>query len=266
MTAILDTINDEGKTGAAAPALSIVIPAWNEARRLPESLRQLRVFFDTHPVDVEILVIVERCEDDTLGAARAAAGDDARVEVIDNLVHRGKGYAVRTGMLRAKGEIVLFMDADLSTPAQEVLAFLTHFQQAPDTDVLIGSRALARSRIEKPQNALRRNMGRLFNALVQVLGVPGISDTQCGFKAFRRAAAREIFLRQTLDGFAFDVEVLMLARALELRVDVLPVHWRNSPQSSVHIVLDSWRMLQDLLRVRRRVRRALRRWPAGVAL
>jgi hypothetical protein len=106
-------------------------------------------------------------------------------------------------------------------------------------------------------------MGRIFNALVQTLSVPGITDTQCGFKAFRRDAARAIFSRQTLDGFAFDVEVLMLARALDMRVDVLPVRWLNSPDSSVHIVRDSWRMFRDLLRVRARVRRTLRRQPVG---
>ena len=245
------------------PALSIVIPAWNEARRLPQSLQQLRDFLDTHALGVEVLVIVERSADATLEAAGAAVAGDSRFEVIDNLVHRGKGYAVRSGVLLARGEIVLFMDADLSTPLEEVLVFLQHCTQHPDTDVVIGSRALALSRVDKPQSALRRNLGRTFNKLVQHFGIAGITDTQCGFKAFRRDAARAIFCRQTLDGFAFDVEVLMLARALHLQIDVLPVRWSNSPGSSVHIVRDSWRMLRDLLRVRGRVRRTLRRQPVA---
>jgi dolichyl-phosphate beta-glucosyltransferase len=265
MAAILDTNAGDGKAmnASATPVLSIVIPAWNEARRVPQSLLQIRDYFNSHPLDVEILLMVERSQDDTLDRAGAVVEGDTRFQVIDNLVHRGKGYAVRSGVLRARGDIVLFMDADLSTPLEEVQAFLAHFQQQPDTDVLIGSRALARSRVEKPQSALRRNMGRIFNALVQTLSVPGITDTQCGFKAFRRDAARAIFSRQTLDGFAFDVEVLMLARALDMRVDVLPVRWLNSPDSSVHIVRDSWRMFRDLLRVRARVRRTLRRQPVG---
>lgn len=265
MTAILDRNTGDGKalSAAAPPALSIVIPAWNEARRVPQSLQLIRDFLDIHPLEVEVLLMVERSQDDTLARAGAVVAGDPRFHVIDNLVHRGKGYAVRSGVLQARGDIVLFMDADLSTPLEEVLAFVTHFQQVPDTDVLIGSRALAQSRVEKPQSALRRNMGRIFNALVQALSVPGISDTQCGFKAFRRPAARAIFQRQTLDGFAFDVEVLMLARALGMRVDVRPVRWCNSPDSSVHIVRDSWRMFRDLLRVRARVRRTLRRQPVG---
>jgi len=265
MAAILDTNAGDGKvlSASATPVLSIVIPAWNEARRVPQSLLQIRHFFDIRPLNVEILLMVERSQDDTLARAGAAVEGDPRFQVIDNLVHRGKGYAVRSGMLRARGDIVLFMDADLSTPLEEIHAFLAHLQQQPDTDVLIGSRALAQSRVDKPQGALRRSMGRIFNTLVQALSVPGITDTQCGFKAFRREAARAIFSRQTLDGFAFDVEVLMLARALDLRVDSLPVRWLNSPDSSVHIVRDSWRMFRDLLRVRARVRRTLRRQPAG---
>ncbi len=266
---MLDTNGQDGKAALASqqrPALSLVIPAWNEARRLPESLQRVRAFLDAQRLDAEVLVMVERSSDNTLAAAAAVVAGDARFAVIDNQVHRGKGYAVRCGMLRARGDVVLFMDADLSTPLEEVSAFLAHLQQHPDTAVLIGSRAHARSQVEKPQNLLRRNMGRIFNALVQALSVPGISDTQCGFKAFRRQAAQAIFARQTLDGFAFDVELLMLARALQLRVDVLPVRWLNSPDSSVHIVRDSWRMFRDLLRVRARVRRTLRRQPADATL
>lgn len=264
---MLDTNLQDGKAASAgAPvALSLVIPAWNEARRLPESLQRVREFLDAQALNAEVLVMVERSGDNTLAAARAAVAGDARFAVIDNQVHRGKGYAVRCGMLRARGDIVLFMDADLSTPLEEVTAFLAHLQQHPDTAVLIGSRAHASSQVERPQKVLRRNMGRFFNALVQALSVPGISDTQCGFKAFRRTAAQALFTRQTLDGFAFDVELLMLARALDLRVDVLPVRWRNSPDSSVHIVRDAWRMFRDVLRVRARVRRTLRRQPADAA-
>jgi len=260
MTAILDRNAGNGKANAT-PALSIVIPAYNEAGRLPQSLQQLREFFDEHPLEVEILVMVERSKDNTLSMALEAVGEDARFRIIDNLVQRGKGYAVRCGMRQTIGDIIVFMDADLSTPLEEILDFLDYLQGFPEVDVLIGSRELAQSRVEKPQNALRRNMGRTFNKLVQHYGIAGITDTQCGFKAFRRDAAREIFARQKLDGFAFDVEVLMLAQSMNFRVDVLPVRWFNSADSRVNIVRDSWRMFRDLLRIRRLVKHTLQEQP-----
>lgn len=248
-------------SAAPDPAVTLVIPAYNEARRLPDSLRELARFLDGQSHPMEVLVVVERSTDDTLTAARAAVADDTRFQILDNQVHRGKGYAVRSGMLRAAGDIVLFMDADLSTPLAEIPTFLRHLHDHPDTQLVIGSRALARSQVEKPQSALRRNMGRTFNRLVQRFGIADISDTQCGFKAFRRPAAQAIFQRQKLDGFAFDVEVLLLAQALGLRVDVLPVRWINSTDSKVHIVQDSLRMLRDLLRIRALVRRTLQEQP-----
>ncbi|MFM1896779.1 MAG: hypothetical protein RLZZ385_1853 [Pseudomonadota bacterium] len=245
------------------PDVSIVIPAFNEAGRLPASLGQIRAYLDFQPLTVEVLVMVERSTDDTLRLAREAVAGDERFQVVDGQVQRGKGYAVRNGMLKARGGLVFFMDADLSTPLEEIADFIGHFKAHPRTDIIIGSRALAHSRVEKPQGALRQTMGRTFNRLVKRFGVPGITDTQCGFKAFRQAAAREIFTRQKLDGFAFDVEVLMLARALDYRVDVKPVRWINSPDSRVDILWDSARMLRDLVRLRALVRRTLKAQPAG---
>ena len=239
--------------------LSLVIPAYNEERRLPESIRDLRSFFSTVPL--EILIVVEKSKDRTVELAKKAAGDDARFQVIDNQVHRGKGFAVRSGMLRAKGDIVIFMDADLSTPLAEVLAFLSYFQENPEVDVVIGSRAEAKSQVLQRQNLFRQTLGRGFNRFVQFFGVKGIQDTQCGFKAFRADVCREVFSRQKLDGFAFDVEVLMLAQEMGYRIDVLPVRWVNSADSKVRILIDPLKMLMDLIRTRRIVRRTLREKP-----
>ena len=232
-----------------------MIPAYNEERRLPASIQDLRSFFAKVPL--EILIVVEKSKDRTFELAKKAAGDDTRFRVIDNQVHRGKGYAVRSGMLQAKGEVIIFMDADLSTPLAEVLTFLSYFHEHPEADVLIGSRAEAQSQVIRRQKWLRQTLGRGFNRFVQFFGVKGIQDTQCGFKAFRAEVCHEIFNRQKLDGFAFDVEVLMLAQEMGYRIDVLPVRWVNSADSKVRILIDPLKMLRDLIRTRRIVRRTL---------
>lgn len=243
-----------------APRLSIVIPAFREEKRLPKSISDLRTFF-AQVQDLEILIIVEKSPDKTLEVTQDAAHGDARFKVIDNKIQRGKGYAVRTGMLLAQGEIVIYMDADLSTPLSEVFNFLQCFSENPEAQVVIGSRAEAKSQILRSQSWLRRNMGRTFNRLVQAFGIKGIEDTQCGFKAFRRAASQAIFKRQTLDGFAFDVEVLMLAEELGLKTIVRPVRWVNDPDSKVRILIDPLKMLLDLIKVRGIVKQTLRDQP-----
>lgn len=256
--------------------LSLVIPAYNEQRRLPQSLRDIASFFKFQPQNrsgagsgaesnsesnIEILVVIEKSKDNTLELARKETEKFPAFKVVDNVVHRGKGFAVRSGMLKAEGDIVLFMDADLSTPLSEVYRFLAYLQDHPETDVLIGSRADAKSQIVKKQSWFRRNLGRGFNKFVFFFGIRGIKDTQCGFKAFRKSAAKEIFSRATLDGFAFDVEVLMLARELGYTIDVMPVRWINSEDSKVRVLIDPLKMLWDLIRIRRIVRKTLRSRP-----
>lgn len=246
------------------PAVSIVIPAYNEERRLPQSIRDLSEFFrrmnDSGAVAVEILIIVEKSTDRTVERAREAAAGSP-ISIIANDVQRGKGYAVRTGMLRARGEIVFFMDADLSTPLSEVFNFLATFQSEPAVDIIIGSRAEAKSQILKRQTWFRQNLGRGFNRFVQLFAIDGIRDTQCGFKAFRRATIEPIFSRQTLNGFAFDVEVLLLAQKLGYTIKTLPVRWVNSPDSKVRIWIDPILMLRDLIAIRWIVRRSLKARP-----
>jgi dolichyl-phosphate beta-glucosyltransferase len=247
-------------SSAPSIALSVVIPAYNEAQRLPPNIQRVAEYCarldlaacGVEPGACEIIVIVERSTDDTLAKARAAAAGLPQVEVADNQVQRGKGYAVRTGMLRARGALLFFMDADLSTPLEEMEPFLRYFAGHPEADILIGNRRHPASHVGRPQGRLRRILSEVFSSLVrrQVLLPAAWKDTQCGFKAFRRPAAREIFTRQQLDGFSFDVEVLALAAALHLRVVDLPVAWFDAEATKVRVLRDGWRMLRDLRRVR----------------
>lgn len=243
------------------PKVSLVIPAYNEERRLPASLRKMLNHFESAPYDLEVLAIIEKSKDRTVEVSREVVKHDSRFQIIDNQVQRGKGFAVRSGMLRATGDLVIFMDADLSTPLDEVDTFVKFFAANPNIDVAIGSREHAKSKIVKSQHPLRKNMGRIFNKFVQLLAGEGITDTQCGFKAFRRLACHEIFSRQKLDGFAFDVEVLMLARLLGFKIEVLPVKWVNDEDSKVRIVRDSLKMLRDLIKTRWLVGRSLKENP-----
>jgi dolichyl-phosphate beta-glucosyltransferase len=235
------------------PELSIVIPAYREAARLPRTLAAATRFASESGLRLEVLIVVERSPDDTLAIAQRFAAQHPGVVVIDHGGQFGKGRAVRTGMLRARAPLVFFMDADLSVPLVDVTAFVRHFQAHPEVDVLIGDRQHADSDIAVRQSRLRERMGQTFNVLLRLLAAVPWRDTQCGFKAFRQRAAREIFRRQTLDGFAFDVEVLLLARRHGFRVEALPVTWINSPETTVRIVRDSLRMLRDAWRLRRRL-------------
>jgi dolichyl-phosphate beta-glucosyltransferase len=243
---------------SGVPFLSLVIPAYNEAQRLEASLLALREHLASANVSHEVVLVVERSTDGTLELARRLTAGQAAFHVIGNETQLGKGHAVRTGMLAAQGEIAFFMDADLSTPLTEISAFLAYFDAHPEIDVLVGNRAHARSEILKMQSIVRRKMGQTFNAVLRAIVGIRISDTQCGFKAFRHTARQAIFSRQKLNGFAFDVEVLLLAEKLGHRITDLPVQWKNSEGSKVHLIRDSFRMLRDALRVRRIVDQAMR--------
>ncbi len=245
----------------SAPELSLVIPAYNEATRLPQSLRKIIEAAGRFSFGYEVLVIVEQSADGTLELAREVMAKQANFQVIDNGPQRGKGHAVRSGMLRATGAHQFYMDADLSVPIGHVLLFLDYFRAHPEADVLVGNRQHPESNIVKSQSLLRRKMGQTFNRILQTFALLDIRDTQCGFKAFRRETAREIFSRQKLDGFAFDVEILVLAKMLGYKMVDLPVEWINSPESKVNILRDSMRMLGDAMKVRRLVEATLREKP-----
>jgi dolichyl-phosphate beta-glucosyltransferase len=244
--------------------LTLVIPAFNEAARLPQSLVELQKHSAGWDFPYEIIVVVEPGSDRTLELARAAAKNFPELNVIGNPVHRGKGFAVRTGMLAGRGEMLFFTDADLSTPLTDLDRAVALFKAEPDLDLIVGSRKHPDSRILQHQSPLREEMGNTFNRLVRAMAGFKFLDTQCGFKGFRAEAAREIFERQQLDGFSFDVEVLLLAEAMSFVVLEVPVHWSNSPESKVNVVGDSLKMLRDLIRIRKMVRDALERRPFAV--
>jgi dolichyl-phosphate beta-glucosyltransferase len=241
------------------PALSVVIPAYNEALRLPASLARLAEYLGRQGAPYEILVVDDGSTDGTAELARRAG---ERVRVLRHEPNRGKGYAVRRGMLAATGERRLLTDADLSTPIEEV----AKLQEALDEgcDVAIGSRAIAGARIEVHQPAYREAMGRLFNRLVQVLLLPGLHDTQCGFKLFSARAAEAAFAPAVLDGFSFDVEALYLARQQGLRIAEVPVTWRNDAASRVGLGGGA-AAFADLARIRLRAWRGAYEASAGGA-
>jgi dolichyl-phosphate beta-glucosyltransferase len=247
-------------------SLSIVIPACNESRRLPATLDAALAALAERAAEEgggptgspgEVIVVDDGSTDSTADLVAAVAASHPAVRLLRNGTNRGKGYSVRRGMLEARGRLVLFTDADASAPLPEAAKLLAVLD-AGEADVAIGSRELPGSDLARPQPWPRRMLGWVFRQLVRLLVVRGFRDTQCGFKAFRREAAREIFRRQTLDGFAFDVEALFLARRLGYRVVEVPVRWLDSSESRVRPVRDGFRMLCDLVRIRLRARR-----PAG---
>lgn len=225
------------------PALSVVIPAFNEAVRLPGTLRRIRDFLAGS--SYEIVVVDDGSRDGTAESARHAGGDALRV--LRDPVNRGKGSAVRRGMLAARGAHRLMTDADLSTPIEELPRLMAPARSG--CPVVIASRALPGARVEVHQPWLRENMGRVFNLLVRALLLPGLRDTQCGFKLFEAEAAQQVFALARSDGFAFDVEVLVISRRLGHRIEEIPVTWRNDAATRVDNVRGFLAFL-DLLRIR----------------
>jgi dolichyl-phosphate beta-glucosyltransferase len=203
-------------------SISIIIPAYNEEKRLPETLAKIERYLKKSPWDFAEIVVVNDGSRDGTAAVAAAAG----ARVLENPGNRGKGYAVRHGMLDAKGDWALLTDADLSAPIDD-LDRLWHAVEKEHAQAAIGSRALDRSLIGVHQPVFREVMGRFFNLTMRLItGLP-FHDTQCGFKLFETAAAREIFGRQTIDGFGFDVEVLYISQHLGYRTLEVPVHWND---------------------------------------
>jgi dolichyl-phosphate beta-glucosyltransferase len=240
---------------AGKPHLSVVVPAYNEERRLGATLTRIAAYLEAKDVHAEILVVDDGSTD---GTARVAAEElgKGRGRVLRNPGNRGKGYSVRRGVLEAAGRWVLLTDADLSSPIEEhdVLAAAVRER---DLDVAIGSRALDASKVEIRQNLVRQTMGKTFNLAIRVMtGLP-FGDTQCGFKLMDRLRVRPLFETMVVDRFAFDVEFLFLCRRFGLSVAEVPVVWRNAPGSKVSVFRDPLNMLLDVARVRWRFRRGL---------
>lgn len=231
-----------------AISVSIVIPAYNEERRLETTLLAVTSYLHEQPWDWEVRVVDDGSADATVAIATRHAASEPRV-VVQSEPHRGKGGAVRAGLTAARGEFRFICDADLSMPIGELSRFLPPV--APAFDVAIGSREgrLAR-RVGEP--AYRHLMGRLFNRGVQLLVLPGIEDSQCGFKMFTASAVEAIFPHVTVDGWAFDVEVLAVARARGLRIAEVPIEWHYRAESRLSMMRDGWQMLKELIRIRLR--------------
>ncbi len=234
-----------------APELSIVIPAFNEEKRLPRALGLLRDYFAAENMgagEIEILVVDDGSSDGTARIAEEWAQQMPWIRLVSNGSNRGKGYSVRHGMLEARGRIALFTDADLSSAIEESEKLFAAIRDG--NDVAIGSRALDRSLISVRQARLRELAGMIFNGFVRLFtGLP-FHDTQCGFKAFVREPSRIVFEQQRIEGFGFDPEILFLAVRHGLRAAEIPVRWAHDPASKVHVVYDSLRMFGDLIYIR----------------
>ena len=235
------------------PLLSIVIPAHNEEKRLPPTLEQVFAFLDNQNFEAEVLVVENGSTDRTYELAQSYSAQHKNLRVIREN-GRGKGLAVRYGMLEAHGEYRLMCDADLSMPIEETVKFLA--PDIADFDIVIASREAPGSvRYNEPR--YRHLGGRLINLIIRLLILPGLQDTQCGFKCFRAEAANDLFKRQTLMGWSFDIELLFIARRHGYRIIEVPIDWYYRPESKVNAVSDAMRMIRDIFQIHANARRGL---------
>lgn len=228
------------------PFLSIIIPAFNEANRIPDTLQKINAYLIQQDFPSEIIVVENGSTDGTYNIVNEMQGEISCLTVLHE-DRRGKGWAVQQGMFRAKGDYRFICDADLSMPIQEVAKFMPPAElSAP---IAIGSReAPGAVRYNEPE--YRHFIGRIFNWLVRLIALPGLNDTQCGFKLFREDAAKDVFPRLTILGWTFDVEALFIARKLGYKIVEIPIHWHHHPHSTVKVFRDSFKMGLDLIKIR----------------
>ena len=228
------------------PFLSIIIPAFNEASRLPDTLRRINRYLNQQDYPSEIIVVENGSTDGTYQIANDMQGEISSLIVLHE-DHRGKGWAVQQGMFKARGEYRFICDADLSMPIEQIARFLPPAELA--APIAIGSReAPGAVRFDEPH--YRHLIGRMFNWLVRLLLLPGLRDTQCGFKLFREDAAELVFPRLSIYGWTFDVEALFIARKCGFKIVEVPIEWHHHPHTTVSIFRDSIRMGFDLIKIR----------------
>jgi glycosyltransferase involved in cell wall biosynthesis len=226
--------------------ISIVIPAYNEEKRLPGTLRKILKFISTKKIRTEIIVVDDGSRDNT--AAVVTALKSPEIRLIKNLKNMGKGFSVKNGVENSRGDIILFTDADLSTPIKHLTEFIQYHNEG--YEVVIASRDLVESKVMVPQSHFRELGGKIFNIMVRIVtGLP-IHDTQCGFKSFTKKAAKLVFPRQTISGFGFDVEILFIAHRRKLSIKESAVEWYNAPGTKVSFFKDSIRMFAELFKIR----------------
>jgi len=229
-------------------AVSVIVPAYDEARRIERMLSEAVTYFRGRQRSVELLVVDDGSRDETSAVVRAFGRSAPEVRLIRLAQNHGKGYAVRTGMVNASGGRMLFADADGATPIAEI----ERLDHALDrgADVAVGSRAFTDAGVHIKRRWYRHVMGRTFHSMVSLLSVHGVRDTQCGFKLFRGPVAHDLFSRMRMTGFSFDVEVLLMAQRRGYRIAEVPVNWVHQPGSKVRILRDSLLMSRDLLAIR----------------
>lgn len=232
---------------SSTPAVSIVIPAYNEATRIAESLQRIDAYLKTVPWNAEVLVVDDGSSDETCSIVHQSELPGLRLIRVGS--NQGKGNAVKTGVLAALGKFVLFTDADLSAPIEEIQKLLDAAENQ-SADVVIGSRAVDRTYIEVHQTRTRELAGIFFNLMVRLWLGLRLSDTQCGFKLFRRERILPVFEKMSIRGFGFDPELLFLASRAHLKILEIPVRWRHVEGSKVRLFRDSTRMFTDLLQIR----------------
>ena len=228
--------------------LEVVIPAYNEQDRIGRTLARIKEYYDGQAYTWRCTIVSDGSEDNTNEIVKAFCELNPEFHLKTYVQNRGKGYAVRLGMLKANANRILFCDADLATPQEETEKLWRAMDEG--FEVAIGSRPLKDSNLEVHQPPLREFLGRLFNRAVQTLATKGIDDTQCGFKMFTQQSAQEVFRRCALDGFSFDFEALMIARDLHYKIAEVPIRWSHQEGSKVSILRDGPRMLRDLVKLR----------------
>lgn len=224
--------------------ISIIIPAYNEEKIIRKSISKVIEFLEHEKIEYE-LIVVDDCSTDRTGVI-IKNFNSKKVILIKNKNNMGKGCAIKEGILNAKKDLILFSDADLSTPIKELSNLLKYID---DYDIVIGSRRIDGSLIKIKQPFYRTIPGRIFPILVNLMILRGIKDTQCGFKLFKRNAAKDIFQKQRIKGFCFDVEILYLAKKAGYKIKEVPITWNNSADSKVNIIADPIKMFIDLLKI-----------------